>query len=1769
MKNSNKNEEISLLKKTKLEEINNLENKLKYQQSLLEASNKKLDMLKNFKQFTSLASQQLDKELFGFNILSSYANRAVSLYKSPIDEENQNISNSIKDLEKQIKQANADLKKIDKIKHNKLNTNYKFNFNAIDQKFNINNYNLNIEKLQVPFGYAKITGVLIDAYLQDNESLVLNLNNNQFLLNQTQNQDKTLNQTQSQDKTLNQTQGTNNNLIENISINQPQNQFQTNNFNNNQNNSNDFVTLVFAISNSKIDHLSAIEINNEILQYDIDSYENNFKSNNTINANYKNNKIKITIYLGDEDQEVHKSLESYYGINNCPAYKGIAYAVFENFPFKEQEAISSIKFHVLKTNTYTKEIKTKSKDQIEGIVLVPGCGEFVYDTIIRTKTIKKSDNSIQTIALNCCNPEGIANVLVSLNQLAITFPNLKHISLVVCWFVRGKFENNELDVDSIVNNPIEQNRGIFPLVEYDEDENFVQHSTIWRVGKFVRNVKQQGDIKANVVTKINNNVLFGGTPSDESIKNLIIELKRRGYTVMLNPMLMVDLPEKPWRGMITYKNDSDVVRFFTGQSKTNPSLITKGYNDFIMHYAKLFGRYIDEFSLGSEFYGLSTSIIFALEMKMLAKEVRNIVGQNVKILYGANYDEYHQKINNRILNILHTENSIDLIGIHAYPPITNTNQSEQITAEMIENGWQSGEGYEYSNTQNNQLKYSSQEEAWKNFTFWQQNHNHIENIGQIIEELYDKKFDEDLDFLDRLLIIINNEDADKIGEWKGDSKKIWLDEVGCASVHNSPNEPNIFIDKSCINGIKLPKNSNGNIDLEIQNTFINGTYNFWKNKKYAVERLYWWCWEARPFPCWPCFNNIWSDTHLWPVGHYLNGKIPLFTIREIIIAMFEMQAKKQNFKIKTLNCTENFIYIEFENILSELLIKENANYISKLKLSNNINNINSELNSSYSNNLDNTFIEKNEFIKTLSIYGLNENIYGFILNANSSINEVLSQLMLISFFDIKITKDNISIIENKFKINNLNENNTIKLTKKAEQYLKENANKENLLQNSYDFLLHKFEINKIDNDKLSSNENNSKVNKIEESDKNLIINKHLNSSIQKENNIINQYDIIDNSLVCMSNIKNNLIKQVYISYFDLHLNYSQNIIKTNANHIKNEKINYFNLKLVTEKHKIKFISKKIIQNNNIESIFYNVIVGFEYIDLRPSDLIIIVINELPIITKILLMKINNNNILLKLTVEDLNSYKMIIENNQYRYNENYNLLNKQIEYINYEPINKINPINNIELIRLNGNKFRDSIGYLNTFLINKEKNNLNKIFIFYIISYKIKINKLNNNNLEFYSSCNLNNDINFCLEENILQEENISQEESTNRFNTNIDTQEQNNNNNNNLIYNITNIEQDIVNDFFKKYQHYFKLLIKQQYAKFNLELKDITNLNIKNKFSINLNQNLGGKLKTFISVKFENRLKYFIDTESKFYITTNYLINNINQKYNNNYINPIILNSNLIKIGNEFMLYANCNLISEKNNEYEYEFSNLIRGVFNTFEFCDNHKKNEEFIDMQSVKNCIKVNENDFLNENYTILYSDNFNQIKEIVNIDNINIKNFFSNVKTFPIIPFNNEIYLKIISCTIQKKENFNNYLKFRDSQHQDNKNTKFVPNQNQIYDKLILYFSLENLTNEILQENENIFSYEIEFHLKKQYDQIEIIYENSNKIEWINSGNINSVNINSKNNSINFYLHNNFIQNFQFLCNNISAIEKIFIIYKYKKNNQNQIVKLEVYNFYNYK
>lgn len=533
-------------------------------------------------------------------------------------------------------------------------------------------------------------------------------------------------------------------------------------------------------------------------------------------------KYKFRFYNGSEDQMPDPLIMKAQGPKTTPAFRGLSYIVFENLPLEEfGNRVPKFNFEVVRKAQFI-----GVEDLVRDMVMIPGSGEFVYDTVIQYKVVKTDDNiTLTNEAINCHNNLGLADSIVSLNQLQNICSNLQWVAPVVCWF------GSSMDLGMCK---------IEPKVEYQDAG--VDSSEKWKVAGLSRH--GVGLVSRDHASNPN----YGGTVNDASLLRYLDEIRRRNLKVMLYPMFFMDVPAKPWRGHLT--GSPEEIRAFFNKDF--------GYKNFILHYANLVKGKVDAFVIGSEFKGLNKvregdRFPAVLELIDLAAKVKAILGDAVKVTYAADWSEYHHTEGGwHHLDDLWASDDIDIVGIDAYFPLTSSKLSN-ISEEDILKGWDEGEGYDYYIDHNGAHQPLDPAYAWKNIEYWW-NNLHINPNGQITK-------------------------------WKPQSKKIWFTEFGFPSIDKASNQPNVFYDPLCSDG-GVPKHSNGNVDFAIQRKAIKASLERWKGSE-IVENMFLWTWDARPSPAWP-YLNCWQDQRLWSRGHWVNNKFGAANLASVLLELCQI-----------------------------------------------------------------------------------------------------------------------------------------------------------------------------------------------------------------------------------------------------------------------------------------------------------------------------------------------------------------------------------------------------------------------------------------------------------------------------------------------------------------------------------------------------------------------------------------------------------------------------------------------------------------------------------------------------------------------------------------------------------------------------------------------------------------------------------------------------------------------------------------------------------------
>jgi len=349
---------------------------------------------------------------------------------------------------------------------------------------------------------------------------------------------------------------------------------------------------------------------------------------------------------------------------DAPAYRGCAYVVFEDLalgPFGNR--VPQLSFEVFRR---ARGAEPRLEDRLEGVCLIPGAGEFV----LATDVVMRRDGLTRSTPENLHNGEGRADLLVSIDRLLAQVPNLKRVSLVVGWFgtdvrashcvVKPGVERRDKTTEPMGWSVAGLDRGSAHLISRAPAP---APSTAFG-GPPPPMGEEYGPA-------------YGGTPSDESVRQAVAALKARGVAVTLYPFVFMDCEGYPWRGRVSGRDGSNAAADVAAVFGTADGW---GLRRMALHYAALAAETgADGLLIGSEMRGLTWTrdagggFPAVEQFRTLAAECRAVVGPDVAISYAADWSEYFgRQTGGEVrfhLDPLWADANIDYVGIDWYPPL--------------------------------------------------------------------------------------------------------------------------------------------------------------------------------------------------------------------------------------------------------------------------------------------------------------------------------------------------------------------------------------------------------------------------------------------------------------------------------------------------------------------------------------------------------------------------------------------------------------------------------------------------------------------------------------------------------------------------------------------------------------------------------------------------------------------------------------------------------------------------------------------------------------------------------------------------------------------------------------------------------------------------------------------------------------------------------------------------------------------------------------------
>ncbi|MEL6920636.1 MAG: glycoside hydrolase/phage tail family protein [Pseudomonadota bacterium] len=608
--------------------------------------------------------------------------------------------------------------------------------------------------------------------------------------------------------------------------------------------------------------------------------------------------VQMRLYKGTQTQAPDDLIIRKQGAGNAPAYRGIAYLVFEDLQIERfGNRVPQIEVEVIRC-------VGELEQSLTAVSVIPGSTEHGLDPL----AVQKKQGS-QTLECNRHVTFGDSDWNASLSELLAMAPNLKHVSLVASWFA-----------DDLRAGRCKVRPGVVDRAGSGE-------TTPWRVAG-----RDRASADVLKVSRHEERAAYGGTPTDGSMVRAIQDLKARGVAVTLNPFLLVDVPADnplpdpytaqvgqpayPWRGRITcdpaplqpgssdktVQGDSQIEAFcgtttaqqfqMFGETVSASQSVDWCYRTFILHYAHLAmaAGGVDTFIIGSELRGLTRvrddvdGFPFVAQLQALAADVRAIVGANTKIIYAADWSEYfgYQPVDGSgdlyfNLDPLWASPHIDAVAIDMYAPLSDWRDDDAHHAdnpdgflhhadlEGFKSQIESGEGFDWyfaddadrESRTRTPITDGTYGKPWvfryKDLRSWWESA-HYERRGGV--------------------------ELAQPTAWTPKAKKIWFAEVGCSALRGGARQPNLFPDgKSSENG--KPKGVSGALSDAEQRALIRAHLSHWSDDHAASpddcpvdpDRIYAWAWDARPYPSFPIAQSVWDDGDNWQSGHWLNGRL--------------------------------------------------------------------------------------------------------------------------------------------------------------------------------------------------------------------------------------------------------------------------------------------------------------------------------------------------------------------------------------------------------------------------------------------------------------------------------------------------------------------------------------------------------------------------------------------------------------------------------------------------------------------------------------------------------------------------------------------------------------------------------------------------------------------------------------------------------------------------------------------------------------------------------
>src|SRR5690606_7657774 len=218
-------------------------------------------------------------------------------------------------------------------------------------------------------------------------------------------------------------------------------------------------------------------------------------------------------YPGDEEQLPDPKIEAVEGTGRVPAYRGIAYVVFEDLDLgRFGNRVPQFSFEVMRPaqGAFAEKVPDLTSG-ISAVAMIPGTGEYA----LATTPVHYAKGPGRNVSANINSASGRTDFSTALESLREELPNCRSVSLIVSWF------GDDLRCGQCALRP------------KVEDGQFDGIGMPWRAGGINR-------AAAAEVPVLEGRSVYGGTPADAAVIEAIRAVEAGGQKAVFYPFILMD-----------------------------------------------------------------------------------------------------------------------------------------------------------------------------------------------------------------------------------------------------------------------------------------------------------------------------------------------------------------------------------------------------------------------------------------------------------------------------------------------------------------------------------------------------------------------------------------------------------------------------------------------------------------------------------------------------------------------------------------------------------------------------------------------------------------------------------------------------------------------------------------------------------------------------------------------------------------------------------------------------------------------------------------------------------------------------------------------------------------------------------------------------------------------------------------------------------------------------------------------------------------------------